>query len=506
MSASAAPTAYDAVRYPGKFYPQSSPERLATLATLHGLTPAAVAHCRVLELGCGDGGNLIPLAYHFPESRFLGVDLSATAIERGRSVIAQLGLANIELRALDIAALSADVGTFDYIISHGVLSWVPEPVRERILEICARQLAAHGVAYVSYNTLPGGYLRAFARDLMRLHTGHIADPAHKIREARAAIALLLSAMPADRLERELVRRTLAPYEGKDFFLFHDLLAEVRDPVYFLDFMEAAAAHGLQFISESNPASSLTAHLPEAVRRSLEALPDRLMREQYLDFINARCFRQTVLCSSEHRLDLEVTPQRMERLLIACAARPIEADADVRSSARVEFRRGQATFGFSQPIPKALFVVLAEQYPKSLRFSELRERICAKLAMPVTELKLEDDARLIQQLVSSFVNGIAELHVYPFECRREVSARPTASRLARAQAEMGVPLVASNLTTFAVPDGLLRTLVPLLDGTRDFQGLLIELYARVGSAGHEGVNPENLRRALELLASKAILTG
>ncbi|MFZ0007205.1 MAG: class I SAM-dependent methyltransferase [Steroidobacteraceae bacterium] len=506
MSASAGSTAYDAVRYPGKFYPQSSPERLATLATLYGLTPAAVAHCRVLELGCGDGGNLIPLAYHFPESRFLGVDLSAGAIERGRSVIAQLGLANIELRALDIAALPSDVGTFDYIISHGVLSWVPEPVRERMLEICAHQLAAHGVVYLSYNTLPGGYVRAFARDLMRLHTDHITDPALKTREARAAIELLLAAMPADRLERELVRRTLVPYEGKDYFLFHDLLAEVHDPVYFLDFMEAAAAHGLQFISESSPASSRTAHLPEAVRRSLAALPDRLQREQYLDFINARRFRQTVLCRSEHKLDLEVTPQRMERLLIACAAKPIQADADVRSSARLEFRRGEAIFGFSQPIPKALFMVLAEHYPKRLRFSQLRECICAKLAMPAAELKLEDDARLVQQLVSSFVNGIVELHVHPFECRREVSARPTASALARIQAEMGVSLVAADLTTFAVPDGLLRTLVSLLDGTRDFEGLLIELYARIGSAEHAGVNPENLRRALELLAARGVLTG
>ena len=76
-----AETPYDEVRYPGRFYPQTSPERLATLGTLFGLNPAPVDHCRVLELGCGDGGNLLPLAELLPRSSFLGIDLARAAIE-----------------------------------------------------------------------------------------------------------------------------------------------------------------------------------------------------------------------------------------------------------------------------------------------------------------------------------------------------------------------------------------------------------------------------------------
>src|SRR5262245_44902640 len=121
--------AYDEVPYPGFPFSQTHPGRLATLAALHGMVPASPARCRVRELGCGDGGNLIPLAYQYPHSFFLGVDLSARAIATGRDTITRLGLRNIELRALDIAEMTTESARFDYIVAHGVYSWVPPAVR-----------------------------------------------------------------------------------------------------------------------------------------------------------------------------------------------------------------------------------------------------------------------------------------------------------------------------------------------------------------------------------------
>src|SRR5215207_3165377 len=79
-----APTPYDQVIYPGNPVPQSHPDRLATLATLYGMRPAPVPHCRVLELGCGIGGNLTALACQWPDSAFVGIDLSARSIEIGQ--------------------------------------------------------------------------------------------------------------------------------------------------------------------------------------------------------------------------------------------------------------------------------------------------------------------------------------------------------------------------------------------------------------------------------------
>src|SRR5437868_15404402 len=148
-------TSYDEVPYPSLPYPYPHPDHPAVVATLLGLSPARPDRCRVLELGCAGGGNLIPMAYTYPESTFLGIDLSVEQIRQGEELREALGLANIELRAMSILDVDDRFGTFDYIICHGVYSWVPEAVQDKILEVCARHLAPEGIGFVSYNTFPG---------------------------------------------------------------------------------------------------------------------------------------------------------------------------------------------------------------------------------------------------------------------------------------------------------------------------------------------------------------
>ena len=152
-------TSYDTVAYPSYPLRQAHPDLLATIATLHGLNPARPSRCRVLELGGGDGANLIPLAYAFPESAFLGIDLAPTPVQSGRNCIAELGLTNLELRCDDVMNLPADLGRFDYIIAHGLYSWVPSTVRDHIMSIAHDHLAPHGVLYVSFNVYPGCHIR-----------------------------------------------------------------------------------------------------------------------------------------------------------------------------------------------------------------------------------------------------------------------------------------------------------------------------------------------------------
>ena len=93
---------YDQVRYPGLPLAQTHPDRLATIAGLFGLRAASPAQCRVLEIGCGEGGNLIPMALTLPGSEFTGIDRAEQAVAQGRSVTAALGLSNVTLRHLDL--------------------------------------------------------------------------------------------------------------------------------------------------------------------------------------------------------------------------------------------------------------------------------------------------------------------------------------------------------------------------------------------------------------------
>ncbi|HEY1923332.1 MAG TPA: class I SAM-dependent methyltransferase, partial [Tepidisphaeraceae bacterium] len=147
-------TDYDSVAYDSWPYPQAHPDRIAVVAALQGLSATPVEKCRVLEVGCASGGHLIPMADQLPDSRFVGIELSARQFEAGSKLIRELGLTNIELRCEDLMEFPKDSGEFDYIIAHGFYSWVPLPVRLRLLEICQRHLSRHGLAYISYNTYP----------------------------------------------------------------------------------------------------------------------------------------------------------------------------------------------------------------------------------------------------------------------------------------------------------------------------------------------------------------
>ena len=159
-------TLYDEVEYPSRSFSQTHPARAAAIGTLLGMTPPSPASCRVLEVGCGSGWNLIPMAAALPEARFEGFDLAQSAIESAKRDAASLGLSNLRFEHLDLMNLPADFGQFDYIIAHGFYSWVPAPVRLKLLDLCQKHLAPNGLAFVSFNAYPYARLRLMWREMM----------------------------------------------------------------------------------------------------------------------------------------------------------------------------------------------------------------------------------------------------------------------------------------------------------------------------------------------------
>jgi len=498
-------TPYDQVRYPGKFYPQSSADRLATLGRLCGLPTTLPAHCRLLELGCGDAGNLIPQALAFPQARFLGIDLAASAIEDGRRMITALGIRNIELQVADIATFDPGPEPFDYIVSHGVLSWVPPLVREVLISLCGRCLAPCGVAYVSYSALPGGHLRNVPRDLMRFHTRAIADPQLRPPAARAAVEFMLAGAQGNSFTRELIEREMAGFEGKDYFLLHDLLADENDPLYFLDFIAAAAEHGLQFLAEAEFGAMSTEAYPPSVRRQLDAMP-RLEREQYIDFLHLRRFRQTLLCRSGRAVDLDVTAQRLAGLQFSTRLRPLRSGADARDAGTLDFQHPyQGRFRADEPTAKALALVLASGDPRGTELSALETGV-AEALQQAGRIGEALRSALLPALLSLYARDFVEIHAARWDFCTTVSARPCASLHARLLAERGAPVVNAMHGTFVLPSPALRRLLMLLDGTRHVDELLDALAAATPPAERESLSPESLGRRLQLLAENALLVG
>jgi SAM-dependent methyltransferase len=448
-------SAYDRVPYPGHPFAQTHPDRLATVATLFGLRPADPAACRVLELGCGDGGNLVPMAYGLPGSSFTGLDLSTRAIAHAEELRQALGLANLELRQGDLTALG-ELGDFDYVVCHGVYSWVEPYVRDALLAACGAHLARHGVAYVSYDVFPGGHMREVTRQMLRWHLRGVEDPGERIAQARA---LLTAVAEAGQPQAEWALR-----QG-DAALFHDELAEHHEAVLFSDFVAHAARHGLRFLAEANlfeQSGSLPAGLGA----------DLIAREQYLDFFAGRMFRQTLLC----RAEVEPSPPAAARVRGMLAATTAEPVGEV-GPGRVEFRGpAGATLTTDHDGVKAALVRLRAAWPRPL---------------PVAEL---DGEAVCEVLLRAYAANVVELHVWAPALAAAPPERPLASALARLQAARGTLITNLWHVSVDVPDELGRRLIALLDGTRDRAALLRELERPA----------DELERSLEGLARIALL--
>lgn len=182
--------AYDETPYQSNAFSISAPGHLRAVAALYGISAPPVANARVLELGCAAGGNLLPYAVAHPEARAVGVDLSVQQIEAGQSIVKAMGLKNLDLRAMSITDITPEFGQFDYIIVHGVFSWVPPEVREAILRVCRENLAPEGIAYVSYNTYPGWKASDVVRDAMILNSHDAQTPEERLARAKDMLAML----------------------------------------------------------------------------------------------------------------------------------------------------------------------------------------------------------------------------------------------------------------------------------------------------------------------------
>ncbi len=482
---------YEEVPYPGFPYPETHPDRLAVIATLFGLSPAPPERCRVLELGCGDGGNLIPMAWALPGSRFVGVELSERAAASARAEISALGLANIEIHRMDLCEIGPEFGPFDYLIAHGLYSWVPAPVREKIFALARAHLVSHGVAYVSYDTFPGGRLRQAAREMMLYHARRAEDPAAKVRLARELLTALRAALsPEDPYRAFLAAEIQRLSARRDPFLYHDELAEVYQPVYFHEFIAQAERHGLAYLGEANFRDTRKPPLPAAAAEALRGVfDDALSGEQYLDFLRCRCFRRTLLCHREAPLDRRIAPERLENMYAASAFAPA-GPADLRPGAPVEFLgpRGRKAVS-DHPLAKAALSALAERWPEGVAFRELLEKVGAAL-----DPAQADAHSLAEMLLQAYAADVIELHVWAAPAAARAGERPQAPAPARWQALSRGEVTTLRHTTVRLEGERERRLLGLLDGTRDRAALLRDPALRdVGAQQLE----ENLARLARL---------
>jgi SAM-dependent methyltransferase len=460
--------AYDRVHYPGGAHGHTHPDRLAALGILYGMDPPAVEHCRVLEIGCSHGGNLIPMALGLPDSEFVGIDLAATPIETAKAGIIRVGARNIRLQQMDLMDIEPNLGEFDYIIAHGLYSWVPPQVQDKLLAICSRNLSANGVAFVSYNANPGGHVRRLLREMMLFHTRRMEDSEEQAREGTNFLRLVLEAMDAKAPFRMVFQEELERMSKRSQnAVYHDELSPNFLPVHFADFMERAAQQGLQFLSEAELSCMMEIASNPQLLAPLKQLADGdlIAYQQYLDFVRFRCFRQTLLCHGDIQLSRDRVADRLSRLFVAS---PLMQSAEHPDGTSEFFdSRGPGTIKTNNAALIACLRKLERIWPRAEPFDRLFGMARDQVPEAAQPGMAED---LPQAVLTLAAMTLVDLRTYQLPLAEGVSERPTASLLARLEAQAG-PLVTTLLHAHVkLEDDLGRQFLQLLDGTRDRSAL------------------------------------
>jgi SAM-dependent methyltransferase len=233
--------AYADVPFRTSAWMPAAPDRLAVKAHLHGLEPASPARARVLELGCGTGGNLVPLAVAHGDAELCGVDLAPGHIAEADAAARRLSLGNVRFFAMSFEDMPEALGVFDYIIAHGLFSWIPLVLQERLLEVCRRHLAPRGVLFVSYNTYPGWHVKLAVRDVLLRSTRDLPTLADRAAAAREILRRLCAALPHDTTSPyAAVVREVAKVAGdpkRSHYFPHEYLEPEHHPLYFDAFLK-----------------------------------------------------------------------------------------------------------------------------------------------------------------------------------------------------------------------------------------------------------------------------
>lgn len=450
--------AYDLYLYPTKAQSQLHIENLCTSAYLRGYHPAPVATASVLEVGCGTGLNLLPMAAQYPGAEFVGVDLAEQPIRMAKELAARFGLNNIRFHQADINEMADDFGRFDYVIAHGFYSWVPAEARESLWRIARGSLSDRGVIQVSYNALPGSLQMRYLRDFCQYHMRRFADRETQLKEAWKLVETLAAMKDADNPLAMAAAQTLA--KGFDTAI-HDEFAVINDAFYLDEVVAHATAWGMRYVCDAVPKFVLgLQHLPEG-KALLESLPaeDQILQQQYLDFLSYRVFRQSIFAPERHRATEEPYLDRVLDCSLDSMLRVGEPDAE--GNRVYDAPQLRVAFGSTNPLLAELFETFATCNPIPVPLKAFCETALGRYEAASPEV-VSEFWELVEDLTQK---GLIQAHAYPPRIPATLPERPRMCGIARWEALLGVPLTNLFHRGQNVSDPLLRTLAAITDGTR-----------------------------------------
>ncbi|NRB10013.1 MAG: methyltransferase regulatory domain-containing protein [Rickettsiaceae bacterium] len=465
--------AYDNFSYVSYPFEYNRPENLRAISSIFGLNTPSMEKARVLEFGSASGGNLIRFAQDYPNAEIVGIDISKKQIDEGLKQIKKFGIKNLTLKHMSITDLDESMGKFDYIICHGIFSWVPTEVREGIFSASKKLLSENGVAFISYNTLPGWNMNNTIREAMLFHAANFEDEKQKIEQARAALNFLRDSLKDQKNSYSKFMQAAADNiaQKENYYLRHEYLAEENCPIYFHDFVSQARKHKLEYLGDTDIHRMYVGNLPPKAAEMLSQINDIVRTEQYIDFMNNTIFRCTILCHNTVNINRNITNDSMSNLFfIAPIKGEVLPNKDNIQNPDINLKFiindvADTYIAASDPILKAALYVISENQGNPLSVSEIAAK--AKQYLP-TISKSDLEAGFHNHIGRLIFSGAVKVMLDKPKSIYKISNTPKVSVLALTQAkEMQhangnhwITNQANQITTYKAEQMLV---IQLLDG-------------------------------------------
>ena len=493
-------TSYNDIPYMGRVHSQTHIERLALAAQIFGIETVPLEHARVLELGCGDGSNLVNMALNLPNAHFVGIDGSEVHIVRGREMAQTAQASNVQLEAMDITAITDQFGQFDYILCHGVFSWVPENVRDHILRISRECMTPLGIGYISYNAYPAWKQHEMLRDMMRFHAFRMEDPKEQILQARALVQFIGEHVP-DTINNsygKFINSQVEFISGlTEEYLYHEYLEAHNQPYWFYEFIKLLDANELQYLGDTDLSSMINLHWPEETRDLLNHIsPTQYELEQYMDMLRCRRFRCSTFVHHAREVTRGIEPKVFTNFYYSYKACDKWITPEPKEGSTDESTEGASTGNTETSssdeiiaalpvniesnnvqglIQVALFQHLHEQWPKRVHFKEL-----VSLGEQTKGANLSDDEQisLAELMQTLYLKEVVQAHLYAPQIANDIPTHPKLNGVARHQATYQEVVSTQLHDMVIVRDEWVRSMVTLMDGTRTVPEISEGLYTQM----------------------------
>lgn len=455
MSGTSLQETYEQTPYLSLPYPEASIEHLELVARLRGLAVAPSETANVLEIGCSAGGNLIPMAYRNPKAKLVGLDFSKEQILTAKEKRRQLGLKNLFLVNQSFEDYEAPSDQkFDYVIAHGVLSWIPLDQRASLFRCIQRVSHAQSLVYVSFNCLPGSYLRQWVRDLLLLARSLAEDPNDQESLLQfVGLALEKSQVGVD-------PKVLGNLHQKAWpLLLHDELELENHPFRFQDFVELIQPYGLHYFCDSlsNLQHGLKqVELPEAYKSVQDLSPNEV--EALADHMSSRSHRNSVCSFQEQgqagRLDLEY----FEKVFFQSSLQ--ETEKGIFSNPELgRVRAKNRNFAAS-------LKALEDAYPQALSWGQIRN--CLGEMEPAAEKELKS------QIFRLFSAGVLRVLKRSPQVNEDLSEFPKLREDVLSFEQKDWRWLVSSLHQWRSLDSLSSQIVELCDGKHSIEDIKTKL--------------------------------